>query len=100
MGSARTNYDNDAYKRGGWDDVARRSQTLWVAGNRDEAVAMIPNEMVIQANLLGDEAAVRGRLRTFRDAGVTTIRLSPAGANATARLDTLGRTLELMDELD
>ena len=100
MGSARTNFYNDAYKRGGWDGVARQSQALWVAGKRDEAVAAIPDAMVIEANLLGDEAAVRERLRTYRDAGVTTLRLSPAGADASARLDTLGRTLELLRELD
>ena len=100
MGSARTNFYNDAYKRGGWDAIARQSQSLWVAGKRDEAVAVIPDEMVIQANLLGDEAAVRERLKTYKDAGVTTLRLTPAGADASARLDTLGRALELLRELD
>ena len=96
MGSARTNFYNDAFKRGGWDAVARRAQALWLAGERAEAAAAIPDEMVLQANLLGDEAAVRGRLRAYRDAGVTTLRLSPAGRDAHARLDTLGRALELV----
>ena len=99
MGSARTNFYNDAYKRGGWDDVARQSQALWVAGKRDEAAAVIPDEMVIQANLLGDESAIRERLRTYRDAGVTTIRLSPLGRGTAETLDTLGRALDLVREL-
>ena len=48
MGSARTNFYNDAFKRGGWDAVARESQALWVAGKREQAAAVIPTEMVLQ----------------------------------------------------
>ena len=99
MGSARTNFYNDAFKRGGWDAVARRAQALWVAGERAQAAAAIPDEMVLQTNLLGDEAAVRRRLAAYRDAGVTTIRLSPAGGDLTARLDTLGRAMDLISAL-
>ena len=55
--------------------------------------------MVIQANLLGDESAVRERLRTYRDAGVTTIRLSPLGRGTAEMLDTLGRALDFVREL-
>ena len=99
MGSARTNFYNDAFKRGGWDAVARRAQALWVAGERAQAAAAIPDEMVLQTNLLGDEAAVRRRLAAYRDAGVTTIRLAPAGGDLTARLDTLGRAMDLISTL-
>ena len=100
MGSARTNFYNDAFQRGGWDAVARRAQALWVAGKRAEAAAAIPDEMVLQTNLVGDEAAVRQRLAAYRDAGVTTIRLAPAGGDVAARLDTLGRAMELIGTLD
>ena len=100
MGSARTNFYNDAYKRGGWDAVARESQALWVAGRRNEAAAVIPDAMILQANLLGDEAAVRARLALYRDAGVTTLRLAPAGRDPHARLDTLGRAMDLIRGLD
>ena len=100
MGSARTNFYNDAFKRGGWEDVARRSQSLWVAGRRDEAAAIIPNEMVMQTNLLGDDAAVRRRLQAYRDAGVTTLACRPPGRDLDARLETLGRALDLVKALD
>ena len=96
MGSAQTNFYNDAYKRGGFDEVARRAQALWVAGRRDEAAAAIPDEMVLAANLLGDEAEVGRRLAAYRDAGVSTIRISPAGRTHQERLDTLGRAMELV----
>ena len=96
MGSAATNFYNDAYKRSGWESVAREAQALWVAGRRDAAVQAIPTEMVLAGNLLGSEADVRERLATYRDAGVTTIRLSPVGRDLTERLDTLGRVMALL----
>ena len=96
MGSASTNFYNDAYKRSGWESVAREAQALWVAGRRDAAVQAIPTEMVLAGNLLGSEADVRERLAAYRDAGVTTIRLSPVGRDLTERLDTLGRTMALL----
>lgn len=96
MGSSKTNFYNDAYRRGGWADDAEAVQALWVAGKRDQAVARVPTEMVLQANLLGDEAMVRARVEAYRQVGITTLRLSPLGVDAHARLDTLGRALALM----
>lgn len=100
MGSPKTNFYNDAYRRGGWEEVAAEVQQLWVDGKREEAAARVPAEMIEQANLLGDEAGVRARLRTFRDAGVTTLRVAPAGANMAERLETLGRVMDLVKALD
>ena len=100
MGSARTNFYNDAFKRGGWDAVARESQGLWVAGKREQAVAAIPTEMVLQANLLGGDAEVQERVRAYQDAGVTTLRLTPAGRDLRSRLDTLGRAMDIVAALD
>ncbi|MEE4300753.1 MAG: LLM class flavin-dependent oxidoreductase [Pseudomonadales bacterium] len=99
MGSARTNFYNDAYRRGGWEEDARAVQALWVEGKRDQAVARVPTEMVLQANLIGDGAMVAERMRAFRDAGVNTLRLAPIGADAHARLDTLAQGLELLRAL-
>jgi hypothetical protein len=39
---------------------------------------------------------VRERLKVWRDAGVTTLRLYPAGATLDDRLSTLARALELL----
>ena len=84
------------YKRGGWEDVAVEVQQLWVAGKRDQAIARVPDAMVIQANLLGTEAMVKERMRMFRNAGVTTLRLAPAGKDNAEKLATLGRALDLL----
>lgn len=98
MGSAQTNFYNDAWRRAGFVEAAREVQALWIARKRDEAVARVPDEMVLGNHLIGDEDRVRDRIRAYRDAGVTTLRLSPAGSTVTERLDTLGRVLELIRE--
>jgi ABC-type Fe2+-enterobactin transport system substrate-binding protein len=96
MGSATTNFYNDAFKRGGWEAAAREVQRLWIAGRRPEAIAKVPPEMVIQANLLGDTEMVRNRIRTFKDAGVTTLRVNPQGRDLAEKLATLGRVMDLV----
>jgi F420-dependent oxidoreductase-like protein len=95
MGSPTTNFYNEAYRRGGWEEAAAEVQKLWVAGQRDEAAARVPTEMIVQANLLGDEAMVKARIDAYRRAGVTTLRVQPQGDDLEARLATLGRAVEL-----
>jgi len=94
MGSARTNFYNDAYRRAGFEDACIEVQRLWLEGRRDEAAARVPDEMVTRTSLFGTEAMIRERIRAYRDAGVTTLRLEPEGASMTDRLDTLGRAVE------
>ena len=96
MGSATKNFYNDAFKRGGWEDAAREVQRLWIAGNRSEAIAKVPPEMVIQANLLGDTDMVRKRIQAYKAAGVTTLRVGPEGRDLTEKLTTLGRVMDLV----
>ena len=99
MGSATTNFYNDAYSRQGYAEVAAEVQQLWVAGKRDEAARRVPDEMVLATTLIGTEAMVRDRLRRWRDAGVTTARFYPAGGTLDERLTTLGRAIELVADL-
>lgn len=96
MGSPTTNFYNDAYRRGGFEDAAREVQQLWNRGERERAAAAVPDEMVLRTTLIGSEARVRQRIRAYREAGVTTLRLDPLGGSAQERLDTLGRAVELV----
>jgi hypothetical protein len=43
---------------------------------------------------------VRERLRVWRDAGVDTVRLYPAGDSLDERLTTLGRAIDLVRDVD
>ena len=100
MGSAQTNFYNDAYKRAGWADAASEVQRLWVEGKREEATRLVPNEMVEQSNLIGDEPRILARLKVYRDAGVTTLRVAPGGSSMESQLETLGRTMDLIRSLE
>ena len=99
MGSRQHNFYNDAFKRAGYEDAAVEVQRLWLDGRREEAAARVPDELVLKTNLLGTEAMVRKRLETYRQAGITTLRVEPAGDSLDARLATLGRLLELVRAL-
>lgn len=100
MGSRAHNFYNEAYQRQGYEDVAKRIQALWIDGKRAEAAALVPDEIVLKANLLGTDAMVRERIRAYRNAGVTTIRVQPEGETANERLATLGRFMDLLGEIN
>jgi F420-dependent oxidoreductase-like protein len=100
MGSPRTNFYNRAYQRGGYADAATKVQELWVAGRREEAIAAVPDELALRTGFVGTDEMVLARLRAYRDAGVTTVRLNPSGDTATTRLDNLARGLDLIHRLE
>jgi len=99
MGSASTNFYNQAYSRQGWADTAEEVRGRWQAGDRDGAAGLVTDEMVLATTLIGTEAMVRQRLQVWRDAGVTTVRLYPAGDGLDARLATLARAIEIVREI-
>lgn len=100
MGSANTNFYNDAYSRQGWAEVAAEVRQRWQAGDRDGAAGLVTDEMVLATTLIGTEPMVTERLRAWREAGVNTVRLYPAGQTLNDRLTTLGRALDLVRALD
>ena len=97
MGSATNNFYNDAFRRAGWEDEAREVRRLWLDRRRDEAAAAVPDDLILRSSLIGTPAMVRERIRLHRDAGVTTLRLSPIGDTVAQRLDQLAQALELHD---
>lgn len=100
MGSASTNFYNQAYSRQGWAEVAARVREQWQAGHRDAAASLVTDQMVLSTTLIGTEPMVRDRLRAWRRAGVDMVRLYPAGATLDARLETLARAIELVREAE
>lgn len=99
MGTAGSNFYYDAYRRQGWGERADRVRDLYLAGDRAAAAAAVSDEMVLATTLLGTVDMVRARLAAWRDAGVTTVRLYPAGEDLRAKLDTLARALDLVRAL-
>jgi len=96
MGSAKTNFYNDAFKRAGYVDAATEVQDLWVNGKKDEAIRRVPDEMVLKTNLIGTEEMIRERLAAYRKAGVTTLRVSTGGKDWKERTATLEEAVDLI----
>ena len=96
MGSATTNFYNAAYSRAGYGDVAKDVQRLWVDGDKSAAAAAIPDELLLQANLIGTEEMVRARIRAYIDAGVNGIRLGPVGRTAAEQIAQLEQSVDLI----
>jgi alkanesulfonate monooxygenase SsuD/methylene tetrahydromethanopterin reductase-like flavin-dependent oxidoreductase (luciferase family) len=99
MGSRQHNVYNAAFQRAGYVDIAQEVQRVWIEGKRQEAAALVPDEMILHTNLLGTDAMVRDRIRAYRDAGVTTLRVQPAGETLAERLETLGRVADLVKQV-
>lgn len=96
MGSAKTNFYNDAFRRAGYEDAAEEVQSLWVNGKKDQAINAVPEEMVLKTNLIGTEAMIRERLQVYKDAGVTGIRLATAGSTWKERIQDLEVALDIV----
>ena len=95
MGSPKTNFYNAAYRRIGYEDVAVDVQKLWVEGKRDEAIARIPDEMALQASIVGTKDMVRDRLREYAESGIDILQLQVMGRGTDAKLE----TVELVNQL-
>ncbi|MBT6430349.1 MAG: LLM class flavin-dependent oxidoreductase [Rhodospirillaceae bacterium] len=75
MGSEKTNFYNDAFKRAGYTDDALAIQRLWKDGKRQEAADRVPDEMVTEFGAIGTADMVRKRFETYRDAGINALTL-------------------------
>ena len=100
MGSAKTNFYNDAFCRQGWADAAKEVQRLWISGERDTARDRVPVELAMKINCIGNDAEVKERLRVYRDAGVDTFSANVEGATVRERLTNLERVMALVAELN
>jgi F420-dependent oxidoreductase-like protein len=96
MGSKEHNFYNAAFRRAGYEEEGIAVQRLWLEGKRREAADLVPDDMVLAVNMLGTEAMVRDRIRAYRKAGVTTLRIQPEGRTLAERLETLGRAVDLV----
>ena len=99
MGSASTNFYNRAFERQGFGPAVAEVQRLWLAGDRDGARRAVPAEIGLRTNLIGTDSQIRDRLRQYRDCGVNTLRVNPIGDTLDARLEGLGRLLDISRKL-
>ena len=100
MGSAKTNFYNDAFRRAGYEDAAEEVQALWIKGDKPAAIQRVPDEMILKTSLIGTKEMIRERLSAYRAAGVSTLRLGTGGKSWAERSDALEESLDLVKSWD
>jgi alkanesulfonate monooxygenase SsuD/methylene tetrahydromethanopterin reductase-like flavin-dependent oxidoreductase (luciferase family) len=95
MGFPTTNFYNDAYARAGFEQTCERVRDLWLEHQREEAVAAVPDDMVMATSVLGDAATVERRLARYAEVGIDLLMVHPLGADESSRLNVLGQATEL-----
>jgi F420-dependent oxidoreductase-like protein len=93
MGAKGKNFYNDLARSYGWEKEAEEIQDLYLSGQKDEAAAKVPAEMLELGTLCGDEAFVAERLAAHEAAGVTTLNVTPVGPDPAGQLRTLRELL-------
>jgi F420-dependent oxidoreductase-like protein len=69
MGAKGKNFYNDYATRLGYGDAAARIQELYLSGQKPEAEALVPNELIDSVSLVGPADRIRERLQIWKDAG-------------------------------
>ncbi len=100
MGSATSNFYNNAFTRQGWGDDVAAVQSLWLAGDREAAAARVPLEIGLGQNLIGPPDQIRARLRQYRDCGINSIRIGPIGTTLDENVDGLGQLMDLLNDVN
>jgi F420-dependent oxidoreductase-like protein len=77
MGAKGRNFYNDVACRSGYEDAAETIQDLYLAGNKADAEAAVPEEMLEQTSLCGPAGYVAERIAAFAEAGVTHLQVVP-----------------------
>jgi F420-dependent oxidoreductase-like protein len=87
MGARDRNFYNQLFRRYGYEKEAEQIQELYLAGKKEEAAAVVPQEFLDATSLIGPESWVRERVQAYRDAGVTVLNASPMGPDGMKTLE-------------
>jgi F420-dependent oxidoreductase-like protein len=84
MGAKGRNFYNDLACRYGFEDDAAKIQDLYLDGHKDEAAASVPEGLLEAATICGPEGYVRDRIAAFKEAGVTSLNVTPIAEDVPA----------------
>ncbi|MDT7759219.1 MAG: hypothetical protein QOH27_5117 [Mycobacterium sp.] len=71
MGAEDTNFHADVYRRMGYADVVDEVTALFRSDRKDQAAAVIPDELVDDSAIVGNLDYVREQIKAWEAAGVT-----------------------------
>jgi F420-dependent oxidoreductase-like protein len=95
MGSREQNFYTEQAARYGFEPAARQVQDHYLAGDRAQAMAALPGELIDLVTLCGPPGRARERLAAYREAGVGTLLAAPTAHRHGERVEQLRRLAEL-----
>jgi F420-dependent oxidoreductase-like protein len=81
MGARGKNFYNTLACEYGFEKEAKEIQDLYLGGNKRDAEAVVPLELLEMCNLVGPESYVKERIAAFAEAGVTNLSIVPVPAD-------------------
>jgi F420-dependent oxidoreductase-like protein len=81
MGAKGRNFYNTLACEYGFEAEAAKIQDLYLGGNKRDAEAVVPLELLEMVNLVGPESYVKERIEAFRASGVTNLQVTPVPAD-------------------
>jgi hypothetical protein len=78
----------------GYEKEAREIQDLYLGGNKRDAEALVPADLLELGNLVGPASYVKERVAAFAEAGVTNLQVMPVSDDPPA---TIRQLRELVD---
>jgi F420-dependent oxidoreductase-like protein len=94
MGARGKNFYNELACQYGYEAEARQIQDLYLGGNKRDAEALVPLELLEMVNLVGPESYVKERIEAFREAGVTNLQITPVPADGAEPAELVARIKE------
>jgi alkanesulfonate monooxygenase SsuD/methylene tetrahydromethanopterin reductase-like flavin-dependent oxidoreductase (luciferase family) len=98
MGPHRDKGSNFYYElavRYGFGEQAARIQDAYLDGRKDEAAALVPEELLAGTSLVGPEGYVAERLAALKEAGVTTLNVTPIAETHADRVRLIEKVRDL-----
>jgi F420-dependent oxidoreductase-like protein len=94
MGAKGRNFYNTLACEYGFEEQAANIQDMYLGGNKRDAEAEVPLELLEMCNLVGPESYVKERIAAFRESGVTNLQVLPAPADGGDPADLISRLKE------
>jgi len=83
------NFYNNLVSEYGFAEEAEKIQDLYLAGNKKDAEALVPLELLEMCNLVGPESYVKERIAAFKESGVTNLNITPVAQDPAALIGRL-----------
>jgi F420-dependent oxidoreductase-like protein len=96
MGARGRNFYNDLARRYGYEKEAAEIQDLYLAGKKQEAAALVPDEFLRLSSLAGPKGWVAERVAALREAGVTHLQVTPVPTGDQTPASLIGELKDLI----